>query len=162
MMRRLTQQQIKAIHARNKSKGLRAVINALRSKGHRASSYRTVWHGTIARNIPSIKRHGIKVSENEGYVFAGKRPLALSFADEVSSVRYKPVKGGFGRSKVVKHKPALVQLRVPKRMGEVWTPQSGNYDWEWVYPNTVATKYIKKIGRVGPSKKKPGFRWLDK
>lgn len=63
-MKRLSQAQIRAIWAQNKKKGLRAVINKLRARGHRASDYRTVYHSTHKKFLPAIKKHGLLSPED--------------------------------------------------------------------------------------------------
>ena len=63
----INQRQLKAIFAKNKKKGLRKTITALRSKGHRASDWRTLYHVTPNKNIPSIKKKGLIPKGGQGW-----------------------------------------------------------------------------------------------
>lgn len=127
----LTQQQIRAIFARNRRKGMRAVINKLRERGHRASDWQTFYHGTTEERVPSIIKEGLRggsgniSTSRRGTVYLGNRDVARYFANWSS--QYTPDR-------------ALVKVRVPKEHMQLESPM-GLY---------VKNKWMKEHRHIGP------------
>jgi len=87
----LSQRQIKAIFAQNRSRGLRSTIRALRQRGHKASDWQTLFHGTERKHVPSILRKGFRTWQASDYeksgVWFGRRGYANNYGDALLKVR---------------------------------------------------------------------------
>ena len=149
----LTQRQLKAIFAQNRSKGLRQTIQALRKKKHKASDWRTLFHITPEQNVDSIMRRGIIPKGGKGYFH--RKPYYVQNARSKQKTTWLGTRatipmmhvellyeGGYDKTRVMK-------VRVPKKGLQIDDPDYGvGAGKEYITQKRIPPDNIRKIGNM--------------
>jgi len=127
--------------------GLRTAINEAKAAGHVASDWKTLWHGTPERNVPSILKQG----------FLSRSPLELNpvFLARKTKPTMK-VKGFYaGRRSTASifgtdPRQALLKFQVPKKdlaAGTAWTRSSSIRDPDNIMGNLFGKESFILAGK---------------
>jgi len=141
----LSQRQIKAIFAKNRNRGLRSTIQSLRERGHKASDWRTLWHGTKRRSVPSILRSGLQPVINQGrwspYILDPQRKVYLALPTVAKTFD----DGGLLKVRVMKKKLDRPNYKVHKATGMRGFDSFAKFGSETLHSGKVPKSNIRKV-----------------